>query len=573
MKRVAAIFFCIITALLLFPGKARSEDTAIRVPVIPAEFSDLSLRSSQERLDSLMGELKKYYEAQFLGKTSFEFTVLPTVNLNRPYAYYGANTTNRRDALIARLASTVLKESDRQNDFSSFDSDGKGNFKPIIIVAGPSESEGAGMDYFWPQTLNLEEDNIHISLDGKKIDEYSIVPEMKSGDIPAGIGTLAHEFGHLLGLQDMYDTDGEASGGLCHGLAGSTALMDLGNKNDEGLTPPNLNAIDRHLLGIGECIPLVASGSYSLEPIDIYGRYYLLPTSEDDKYYLIENRQDKGYDAFIGGSGMLVYRVDRRDADAGYSSFFQRTVTALERWRHNQVNCNPEFSCAALEKPFPDSLDARYAFWPQEGKKVFAPSPKALTDIKKMPDGTITFDLAEPIVLDAVSPFQNSAIIAWTVSDKIAALDSCKLEWSVDGKILGRVDGELSSDRQYSYTINGLHPRTKYNFEVLAYCSDGSVFHLGGVFETRIYRGRVFPFIFLANTSRNADGSFKAGASIPLIVYNLIGNSDTQWLFNGKEIRAGRNGTWEIPGNGTLEAIITNQDGVRTIITKEIIVR
>ena len=66
------------------------------------------------------------------------------------------------------------------------------------------------------------------------------------------IGTFCHEYSHTLGLTDYYDTDEGGSGGVAKGMWNVTALMDGGNFNDNGDTPPAYNALDREILGIGK---------------------------------------------------------------------------------------------------------------------------------------------------------------------------------------------------------------------------------------------------------------------------------------------------------------------------------
>jgi M6 family metalloprotease-like protein len=51
-------------------------------------------------------------------------------------------------------------------------------------------------------------------------------------------GGLAHEFGHQIGLPDLYDTYGETMG------AGGWALMGTGNWNLDGLVPPQLSSYE-----------------------------------------------------------------------------------------------------------------------------------------------------------------------------------------------------------------------------------------------------------------------------------------------------------------------------------------
>ena len=70
----------------------------------------------------------------------------------------------------------------------------------------------------------------------------------------------------------MYDTDLEGSGGKSEALWKTTALMDGGNYNNDGRTPPYYNAIDRDMLGIGKPEEL-KEGKYKLEPVNVNGRF------------------------------------------------------------------------------------------------------------------------------------------------------------------------------------------------------------------------------------------------------------------------------------------------------------
>lgn len=100
----------------------------------------------------------------------------------------------------------------------------------------------------------------------------------------AGIGMFCHEFGHVLGLVDLYNTEVRATEIRKGYLWGTTSLMDNGCRNNEGRTPPNLNAIERDMLGIGNPEAL-AEGHYILEPIHENGRYLRFDTANEGEYF------------------------------------------------------------------------------------------------------------------------------------------------------------------------------------------------------------------------------------------------------------------------------------------------
>ena len=144
-----------------------------------------------------------------------------------------------------------------------------------------------------------------IRIKGVRIGLVSCASELSGSDlgmegsaIPAGIGTFCHEFGHFLGLTDLYDTD-YGSGGMSSCLWGRLSLMDEGNYNNSGRTPPYFCAIDREQAGILTYEDAAAGTSVSLPPIHECGWAVRINTSTPGEYYLLEHRTESGWDAYI----------------------------------------------------------------------------------------------------------------------------------------------------------------------------------------------------------------------------------------------------------------------------------
>jgi hypothetical protein len=143
------------------------------------------------------------------------------------------------------------------------------------------------------------------------------------------IGTICHEFGHVLGLADLYRTDGSTS----NEVPGSWALMSHGNYLNNGNTPPNLSVWEKYVLGWAEPEMLTASKAVNL-PAD--GKtYYMLNRSgiipdagalTTDTMYYFENRQMTGWDKYLPGHGMLTWRVVY-DAEEWYYNTPNNTTT------------------------------------------------------------------------------------------------------------------------------------------------------------------------------------------------------------------------------------------------------
>lgn len=158
-----------------------------------------------------------------------------------------------------------------------------------------------------------------------------------SGPEMAGIGTFCHEFSHVLGIPDFYDTDGY-TGGYSEGV-GTWSIMDQGPYNNEGRTPPVFNAMERSIAGWIELEEIVNTGDYVLNDLQEYNEAYMLSTDTEGEFFVLENRQNShGWDAYLPGHGMLIYHVDRSDR-------MVVGLSAIDRWEYNWPNNVSSHEC------------------------------------------------------------------------------------------------------------------------------------------------------------------------------------------------------------------------------------
>ena len=278
------------------------------------------------------GSVRDYFKDQSDG--AFQ----PPFDVYGPYrATYGTSgTVQARAAQCQNLASTifpnVLKKADADIDYSKYDNNGDGKIDMVyFLVAGYSSSySGNNSGYLWPHASNLSW--TYKSYDGKWIDRYASSTELygfestPSTVTVEGIGTVAHEFSHVLGLPDFYDTDYAKSGGESH-HPGGWDLMAGGGDYNYGRSPVGYTFYERYALGWAKATTLVRPGAYELEAVNTGRSGYILRTPVKDEFFTIENRQKTGWDAYLPGHGMIVTRVDS---------------TNLSVWTDNKVNCNPE---------------------------------------------------------------------------------------------------------------------------------------------------------------------------------------------------------------------------------------
>ncbi len=135
--------------------------------------------------------------------------------------------------------------------------------------------EPVGPDRIWRHYSGLS-----ISVDRKQIYNYVCVSEFSP------MGVVAHEYGHDLGLPDLYDTDYSSDG------VGRWCLMGAGSWN------PNPSHMMRWCkMMLGWLTPSLASGnsviSATLQNVELFAEVYKVPVTATE-YFLVENRYAQG---------------------------------------------------------------------------------------------------------------------------------------------------------------------------------------------------------------------------------------------------------------------------------------
>lgn len=412
--------------------------------IILAAFKDVPFKYSREYFVNMLtkngysyngatGSALDYFNDQFGGLVDFRFDVSEVVTLPKDRKYYGGNNRNGEDKNPEQMIIDACKlASENGTDFSKYDDDNDGYVDNVFVFfAGEDEAETKNEDCIWSHAHYIESGaGKSLTLNGKRIDSYActseLTPEvveygggyaMTGKYVLAGIGTFCHEYSHTFGLPDLYDTDYGLSGGQAEALWRSTGLMDGGNMNNNGNTPPNYNAIDRECLGLGEPV-MLTDGPHEIEPIDTDGTYYRIDTGTPDEYFLLECRDNKAWDRHIGGKGLLVYHIDKSGNQAGKSDNYGKMLTAAERWNYyNEVNCRPDRQCADLIEADPNvvgqarSKDGSFSPDDSQIAAIFFPSgshnklnsanglacwntkesPVEISNIKIQSDGSVTF--------------------------------------------------------------------------------------------------------------------------------------------------------------------------------------
>lgn len=581
-------------------GSNTTEVIRKRCLVLLAEFKDVKMSFARERFENLMntGEssVKNYLNDQFLGRYEFTFDVAPIVTLSQTHQYYGKNSNGKDSRAAEAVAEACRLAAANGTDFSIYDTDNDGKVDDILLFyAGKDESEGGGDDCIWSHAWKLSAANIKLTLNGKVIDSYAATSELSlrsSGKYQfKTIGTICHEYSHSLGLADMYDTDYGGSGGEADGLWKSTALMDKGNFNNDGRTPPYYNAIDRDMLGIGQCEEL-KEGHYVLEPINLNGRFLRMDTANEGEYYLIECRTNTGWDIYTRCKGLAIYHIDKSANLTGYSPVYERDASAAERWTSNEVNCRPQHQCADMIESLDKANDISQIMWPYGKNNSFTPqsspsftlwdgssSPLSITDILQIGDN-VSFNVVKS---ESANPekaidirrdiYQDTAIIQWKTDVPGSTSPAFILIGEKGKSETGEMTVNAFEPGKYAIRLEGLKPATTYTMKIHYEASGVKGEVVNVQFSTKkIYR-EGYPFIFLNTVKRNEDGSFPAGSMLPLVLLNANKFKAVEWYMDDRSIIADKNGYFKLTRSCKIKAVILYIDGSKEIIEKSMRVK
>lgn len=546
----------IASTLLLSAPLVHSEEK--KVILIRAQMPDAPFTLSETQIDSVLRQSSLYFNSQLADEgVTITFELGPLVEMSGLY--------NAKNPAYAVKEACIA--ADKTVNFR--------NYKELVTVLFSGGS-------FWGQQHSLAEEDIDLVLDRTKIDKYIALGESTT-DAPFSTGMLCHEYAHHLGLQDMYDTDNEGSGGTSKGLWGSISLMDKGNGNDLWRTPVGLGALDFNLLGYGDCDTL-STGDWTLHPFSDSHRYLMLPCGNEGEYFLFEARSPKGYDSQIGGEGLLVYHIDRSSRKAGYSDYYKITLDATQRWERNEVNARPDRQCARIVEATPSAQEVKEVFFPyngavtlcSDGEPAFRdwsdnPMPLALRHITLNTDGSVSFSVIKPLTEGKNAVFQDRALMNWEMDESlIAETDSCTLTLSCRSEIV-RLKCMPDAQGHIHAKTEGLTPGTTYSTCLKVHTASAAYSIKGSISTMRADQRNSTPFIFFTSAVRNKNGTFIKDSKCPLYVYNSSEAEEVEWYFNGERAATDENGFFTIDKEGELRAILHYSDGSSDVIIKEIV--
>lgn len=347
-----------------------------------------------------------------------------------------------------RIANAALDAADADVDFSQYDGDGDGFVDLIfLILAGNGANyTGNNKGLWWPHRWNFfnPDTGDYIRKDSVILSDYASATELCGyTNAPStiqldGIGTICHEFSHVLGLPDFYDVDYDGSGGRSND-PGDWSVMANGCYMGAGFTPIGYSLYERYRVGFIDELPTITEeGDYTLEPLASSLSGYRLDTPVADEFFLVENRQKNAFkwDTYLPGNGMLVHRVD---------------LTNPSVWSNNSVNNNPHHNYyEVVRADGPHTAGIYYVSSPADA----FPGTKNVTELtnSSSPASLKTWGGQDNKYAIANITQNNNGNITFTVSDY--QLTVLKLPRSMDLNIGVTRQVEVSAEPTYAdYTL------------------------------------------------------------------------------------------------------------------------
>ena len=291
-----------------------------------------------------MGSVRDYYYDNSFGQFDPHFDILGPVDVD--FACTDAHQFRCDSIFFA-----ALEALDPEVDFSQYDTDEDGTADMVFfLVAGHGSDVTANdRDYLWPHMKNFEDSPV---LDGVNFRLYACSTNMTGEEDEyrinynnvAGIGTICHEFSHVLGLPDLYDADSEGSGGINRQHPMTWSVMASGFRSNNGRNPAGYSLFERYALGFAQPTLIEGEGTISVPILERENTGYRMNTANDGEYFIIENRQRIKWDKNLAGPGMLIWRIDSTNVDV---------------WENNLVNSNPNHMyCELLRANFSGMSDS-----------------------------------------------------------------------------------------------------------------------------------------------------------------------------------------------------------------------
>lgn len=408
----------------------------VRIPVVLAAYTDIGFSDTDEKVraswdaklnqagynvNGAQGSAADYFRKQSGGKLELAFDVFGPVALPKERVYYGGNRNGKKGDDL-RPEEMVMEACRKTGiDFTAYVDDKNYVQLVLVVFAGRGENLDGPADAVWPHKFKVFSDN---QIGNVRINDYICVSELNWTEKEDGHAVICHEFSHALGLPDIYPVDDDDT----YSFFDEWDLMDGGDYNNFGNSPPNYSAFERSLLGWTELKELKEPASIAGMPAwnDDPVAYVIRNDANPEEYLVLENRQQRGWDDFLPGNGLLVTHV--KDYDYSLAPNVRGGTQVKLITADNRTYKDYKVMYGTDQKYTPEGRNRYFSMsaYPlvEEGKvvndaltaasKPVNPLSKTITNIRQAADGTVSFDfMKEPTAISTVESASDAVPVAW----------------------------------------------------------------------------------------------------------------------------------------------------------------
>jgi M6 family metalloprotease-like protein len=364
-----------------FRGGSIFRKDVYRLALIPIEYPDVKhnpkvgLKDWEEQLFSkgtyskksnvtgqpVHGSLNDYYQEVSCGALRIEGKVFDWVTAAKNRMDYspGTGTGNANRTALLTEAMEKLLARDGKDALQGFDG-------VFFFYAGDRVQTSRG-GLYWPHRGNVQ-------FQGKRW-SYFIMQE--GGARMSSISVMAHEFGHMLGLPDLYARPENP------GSEGLGVWCAMSNENGGG-RPQHFGAWCKEQLGwlAPALIDPTVKQRLVLGPVEGSKTecFKVLVRPDGSEYFLLENRRKTGFDLDLPAEGLLVWRVVRG-----------RPI--LEESHGVDGPSGPR--SYPREVPYPSEANSAFTphTTPSSRSQLGGGLPVSITNIRRLPDGRVSFHI------------------------------------------------------------------------------------------------------------------------------------------------------------------------------------
>jgi M6 family metalloprotease-like protein len=292
------------------------------------------------------GSMNDFFLENSHGAYGVAGDVIGWTTSEQPYSFYEPHDASTTQDMIA----DAIAQLDPTVDFSLYDNDGPDGIPSsgdddgyvdalFFVHAGPGQEQTGDPNDIWSHAWSFW--NGLSTNDGVAIRRYSVEPEEHQDGGLVTVGVFCHEYGHVLGLPDLYDTDYSSSG------IGEWGLMSGGSWTHRPADPPGSSPA--HLTAwckkeLGWVVPTVITTTtlaVTIPPAETNAVAYRIfrgGATSGDEYFLCENRRNVGFDEglvrrqiLLGlpmPEGLIIYHID--ESNSSNTNDTQRLVDVVE---------------------------------------------------------------------------------------------------------------------------------------------------------------------------------------------------------------------------------------------------